>query len=270
MEVHDGDFLVDVQRTSVDPADPDPSDIIVVVDGGYQHLQFARLVAFRRRDVTEDLFEQRNEIRARLVRFLGAGPGPSRAVQHRAVQLFVVGAEVHQKLEDLVLHLTQSGIRSVDLVDTYDHAVVQRQRALQDEPRLGHRAFRCVHQQDDPVDHFQDPLDLAAEIGMPGGVYDIDLYVFVMDGRVLGQDRDAAFPLDLARVHDTVDCFLVLPKNAALAQQLVDQRRFSVVDVCDDGDIPQIVPNQCFSFKPAEPVFSAKLLIIKYHLIIIS
>jgi uncharacterized protein YqkB len=61
-----------------------------------------------------------------------------------------------------------------------------------------------------------------------------------VDRGVLGQDGDAALALEVVRVHDPVDHLLVRAEGAALAQHGVDERRLAVVDVGDDGDIPEI------------------------------
>ena len=59
----------------------------------------------------------------------------------------------------------------------------------------------------------------------------------IVDGRVLGQNRDAALALELVRVHDPLGHALVGPEDAALMQQGVHQRGLAVVDVGDDGDV---------------------------------
>ena len=54
------------------------------------------------------------------------------------------------------------------------------------------------------VDHRQHALDLAAEIGVSRRVDDVDAVVVPADRRVLREDRDAAFALELVRVHDAL------------------------------------------------------------------
>ena len=51
---------------------------------------------------------------------------------------------------------------------------------------------------------------------MPGGVYDIYLYVLVGYRGVLRHDGDAALTLDIAGVHDTFHDFRSLAEYAAL------------------------------------------------------
>src|SRR5690606_36131726 len=82
------------------------------------------------------------------------------------------------------------------------------------------------------------PLHLATEIGVPGCIDDVDAGALVLDRAVLGEDGDAALALEVAAVHDSFGELLVGPEGSGLAQQLVDQGRLAVVDVRDDGDVP--------------------------------
>ena len=88
---------------------------------------------------------------------------------------------------------------------------------------------------EDTVDHLQHPLHLAAEIGVSGGVHNIDLNAVPNSGSVFGQDGDAPFPLQVAAVHDAVGYRLIFPECAALFEHLVDQSGFAVVNVGDDS-----------------------------------
>ena len=132
-------------------------------------------------------------------------------------------------------------VGAVDLVDDDDHAVAQLERAAEHEAGLGHGALGGVDEEDDAVDHLQDTLDLAAEVGVAGGVDDVDLRVAVLDGGVLGEDGDAALTLEVVRVHDALDRLLILAVDAALLEHLVDERRLAVVDVGDDGYVSQFL-----------------------------
>ncbi len=57
------------------------------------------------------------------------------------------------------------------------------------------------------------------------------------DGGVLGQDGDAAFPLQVVGVHDPLGHLLVGAEDVGLPQQAVHQGRLAVVDVGDNGDV---------------------------------
>ena len=132
-------------------------------------------------------------------------------------------------------------VGAVDLVDDDNDAVAELQRLAEHEARLRHGALGGVDEQDDTVDHLQDTLDLAAEVGVARGVDDVDLRVAVAHGGILGQDRDAALALQIVGVHDAVDDLLIFAVDAALLEHLVDQGGLAVVNVGDDGDVSQFL-----------------------------
>ena len=131
-------------------------------------------------------------------------------------------------------------VGAVNLVDHHDDPVTQLQSLGEHEAGLGHGALGGIHQQDNAVDHLQNTLHLAAEVGVARGVHHVDLHVLVTDGGVLGQDGDAAFPLQIAGVHDPVHHFLVFPVNAALLEHLVHQGGLAMVNVGDDCYVSQM------------------------------
>ncbi len=138
------------------------------------------------------------------------------------------------------MHLLRAGIRSVDLVDDDHRNQAQRQRLARDEPRLGHGALGRIHKDQDPVDHAKDALDLAPEVRVPRRVDDVDLRVAPANRGVLGQDRDPPLTLERVRVHHALLHLLVVAKHTRLAKHLIDQGRLPVVDVRDDGDVPEL------------------------------
>ena len=111
----------------------------------------------------------------------------------------------------------------------------------QDEAGLGHGALGGVNQQDNTVDHLQDTLHLAAEVGVAGGVHDVDLDVAVLHGGVLGGDGDTALTLQVVGVHDAVGHSLVLTVNAGLLEQLVHQGGLAVVNVGNNGYVSDLI-----------------------------
>ena len=56
------------------------------------------------------------------------------------------------------------------------------ERLAQDEARLGQRALGGVDEQHHAVDHRQPALDLAAEVGVAGGVDEVDLDLLAAAG----------------------------------------------------------------------------------------
>ena len=176
------------------------------------------------------------------VRSGGFQPGarrtrPRARVQHREIQLLLGRIQVDEEVVHLVQDLLRSRIGPVDLVDHHDGRETSLERLPQHETGLGKRTFGSVHQQQHSVHHGQRPLDLAAEVRMPGGVDDVDQDVVVVNGGVLGEDRDAALPLQVGIVHRPFGHALVRPEDAALVQHRIDQGRLAVVDVGDDGHV---------------------------------
>ena len=62
----------------------------------------------------------------------------------------------------------------------------------------------------------------------------------VGDRRVLGEDRDALFTLEVVRVHRALFHVLVGAERAGLAEHRVDECGLAVVDVRDDRDITEV------------------------------
>ena len=105
---------------------------------------------------------------------------------------------------------------------------------------LRQRPLGGIDQHERAVDHVEDALDLAAEIGVAGRVDDIDAGVLPEDRGRLGEDGDAALALEVVGIHRALGHPLVLAERAGLLQQPVDQRGLAVVDVGDDGDVAEL------------------------------
>ena len=212
---------------------------LVVVHAGNQHLQRLVGLALRRLHVLQDGIEQGLQVGA----VLGVGPVvaggavAAGAEHHGAIQLLVGGAQVHQQFQNLVDDFLDAGVGAVDLVDRDDQRQVLLQGFLQNKAGLGHAALGGVHQQQNAVDHLQNALHLAAEVGVARGVDDVDLDALIHTGAVLGQNRDAALTLDVAGVHHTLGHLLVGAEGTRLLEHLVHQRRLAVVNVGNDRDV---------------------------------
>ena len=155
-------------------------------------------------------------------------------------ELVVVGFQRQEQVEDFFQRLGGLRVRAVDLVDDDDRLQPQLQRLGQHELGLRHHRFRRIHQQHHAVDHREDALDLAAEIGVARRVDDVDARAVPFHGGALGQDGDAALALQIVGIHRALRHVLVLAHRARLLQQLVDQRRLAMVDMGDDRDIADI------------------------------
>jgi len=81
---------------------------------------------------------------------------------------------------------------------------------------------------------------------MPRGIDDINFYLLVRfgvpdrNGRVLGQDRNAAFTLQVIGIHHSFHHLLVFAENTGLFKQPVDQGSFAMVNMGDNCNITKI------------------------------
>ncbi len=223
------------------PADREAPDVLGIVQVEHQHLERRVGRVARRGDRAHDLLEQDLHAMVFAVGRAAGDPGAGIGVQDRELELVLVRIEVDEQVVDLVEHRLRPGVLAVDLVDDDDGREAQLERLAEHEPGLGQRPFARVHQQQHAVHHLERPLDLAAEVGVPGRVDDVDLALAPPDRRVLGEDRDSLLALEIVGIEHALDHLLVLPENAALPQQAVHERRFAVVHVGDDGDVAQIL-----------------------------
>ena len=160
--------------------------------------------------------------------------------------MLIVGPELVEQIKSCIDHRVGLGAGLVDLVDHHDGLEAQGQGLLGHEAGLGHGAFLCVDQQHHAVNHRQRPLDLTAEVGVAGGVDDVDVRALPGHCAVLGQDGDATLALNGVVVHHRVDDLLVLGKGARLTQQLVHHGGLAVVNVGDDGDVSDLLAHSYF------------------------
>ena len=96
-------------------------------------------------------------------------------VEHGEVELVFVRVEIDEEVVDLVEDFLGAGVGAIDFVDDEDGEQLGFERLGEDVAGLRQGAFGGVDQQHDPVDHFEGALDFTAEIGVAGGVDDVDL-----------------------------------------------------------------------------------------------
>ena len=202
-------------------------------------------VAVGRGDRAQDRLEQRTHVAELLAGFRHCRVERRPAVQRgrihdREIELRVVRAEAIEEIERLVDDPLRTRARPVHLVDDDDRPQALPQRLQRYETRLRHRTFHRVDEQQHAVDHAENPLDLAAEVGMARRVDDVDVGVAEADRAVLGEDRDAALALDVVAVHHPLADVLVRGERPGLHEQLVDERRLAVIDVRDDRDVAEV------------------------------
>ena len=264
LDPRDGLALLD--RAVEDPKQRESAQEGRRVEVGDVRLQGVRVVECGRRDVLEDGVEQRLEVavvwQGAVGRFVPARGAVAPGGIHDGnvedgieVEVWDVVGHVAGETEQQILalgdDLVDPGIRPVGLVDQQDHGQLGFERFTQHEPGLRQRALARVDEQNNTVDHAESALDLTAEVGVAGGVDDIDrdgstiavlgrMNAFVRHRRVLGENGDAFFALEVVRVHGALFEMSVLRKGVRLAEHGIDQGGLAVVDVGDDCDVAQV------------------------------
>ncbi len=191
----------------------------------------------------DDLVEQRREP-CPLVVHLHNGPALLAAgVEVRKVELLIGGADGGEEIEGVIENPVGIGVWPIDLVEHHDRLETQLQRLAEDELGLGHDPLFGVHQQQAAINHAEDSLDFAAEVGVTWGVDDVDPR---LAGRAvpkhrsgLGQDGDASLALLVVGIHRPFRVRFVGAEDPGLSQHLVDEGGFAMIDVGDDGDVAQ-------------------------------
>ena len=145
-----------------------------------------------------------------------------------------------EEVEYLVMDVMGALVRLIDLVDHHDRPEAELQRLAEHEFGLRHRPFGGIDQDHDAVHHAEDPLHLAAEIGMAGRIDDVDPGIVPANRGAFREYRDTALALQIIGIEGALGHLLVGAEGAALAQQPVDERGFAVVDMGNYRNVAQI------------------------------
>ncbi|MNQ85212.1 hypothetical protein D3C85_1003670 [compost metagenome] len=94
-----------------------------------------------------------------------------------------------------------------------------------------------VDQQQYGVDHRHYTLNLATEVGVAGGVDDVDVVAVPVDGGVFRQNGNTALFFLVVGVHHALVVELVALQGAGLTQEFVYQGGLTMVNVGNDGDV---------------------------------
>ncbi len=167
-------------------------------------------------------------------------------IYHGEIELVFRGIQVDEEVVDFVEHFFRARIRAVDLVQHNNGRQLRCESLLKNVARLRQRAFAGIHQHDNSIDHAQCALDFAAKIAVAGRVNDVDLRVMEKKRRVFRENRDPAFAFEVVGIHHALDKRFIGAEDSTLAQHGVDQRRFAVVYVRDNGDITNILAHDFY------------------------
>ena len=68
-------------------------------------------------------------------------------------------------------------------------------------------------------------------------IHNVDFDIIIIGSGIFGEDRDSAFPFEVAGIHDSVRHHLIIAEASALLKHFVHKRRLAVVYVCDNRNI---------------------------------
>ncbi len=238
--LHQADLLTGLDGAPGHAAHGDTALERAVVQRGDAHLQRTGHL-LRRGHVFQDHVQQVAHVLGRGLPVRAHPTVLAAAVHGGEVELVLRGIQREHQVEDGLVYLIRGTVGLVHLIDHHHGLQAQLDGLAQHEARLRHRPFEGVHQQDHAVRHVEHALHLTAEITVAGGVDDVDLHVLVVDAHVLAENGDAAFALQVVVVQQQVLHLLVRSEELALVQDLVHQCGLAVVDVCDDGDVAEVL-----------------------------
>src|SRR5215467_13865322 len=155
-------------------------------------------------------------------------------------------------LGELISHSLDEVIRlcaaAIDLVDEDDRGDAQPPQCPEQYLRLRLNPFYGGDQQDSAVQNAEGALDFGEEVGMSGGIDEVDFQGAHAKGDNRGLDRDAPSLLKLQGVG--LGSALIYPAgfadNVRFIQDSLGQARLSRVYVRDDTDI-----DSCHRLRPS-------------------
>ena len=233
-----------LQLATGNTANADNTHIAVVIQCGNLHLERTIHVHLRRRYVIHDHLQQRAHVTGQIIRRMTGNTVQTRRVNHREVELLFGSAQTVKQIENFIQNPIRTRARTVYFVNNHNRTQTTLERFLGYETGLWHRAVLRVHQQTHRVHHRHDAFHFTAEVGVSGSIHDVDAVVVPADGGVFRQNGNAALFLLVVGVHDAFATLLTTVQSTGLLQQFINQGRFPVVNVGDDGNISEIIDHR--------------------------
>ena len=236
---HEADLHVAPDRALHHAHEDDDAAVGVILAVEHERLQRRVRVALRGGDVVDDAVEHGLNVDA----LLG---GDLRRVH---------GGDADDVL-DLGLGAVRVGGGQVDLVDDGQDLQIVVQREIGVRERLRLDALRGVHDEHRALAGGERPADLIVEVHVARRVDEVQriglAVARIVQTHGAGLDRDAALALELHVVEELIGHVALLHRAAELDEP-VGQGGFAVVDVGDDGKVPDVVLRDHGSESPVVP-----------------
>src|ERR1051325_4112423 len=163
------------------------------------------------------------------------------SINNGEIELRISRFKLNKKIKNQIKHFVRSCVFAIDLIDYNDRLDLVLEGFAQNKARLHLRTVMCIDDQEGAIDHLHDSLDLATKVSVTWSIDDIDPIIVPLKRCILSSDRYPFFPLKIHRIHHALFHLLIGTKRARLAQQLIDKSSLAVVDVRNDGDVPNCV-----------------------------
>ena len=124
MMIDNHHFIIHAKCSVIDLSDTDPTNILIIINRRNQHLRRCIRISNGRRNVIDNRVQQRFQVFSLFIRIHGRDARSGRGKNKRAVQLLIIGAQIHQQLQHLIDHFLRSGFRTVNFVDTNNHRMM--------------------------------------------------------------------------------------------------------------------------------------------------
>ena len=230
-------ILIHLCVSSLDSSYTDTSNIFIIVDGRYQHLERSLIISLRRFDVVYNCIKKRSKVFAFLILTKRSSTSPARAEKDRTFKLFVICVKIKKKLKNLVPYFVKTSVRTVDFIYYDNDFVIHFKSLWKNESCLRHCTFSGVYKKQNAVNHTENTLNLSAEVSVSGRINYVYFYVVIAYWGIFRKDCDSSFFFDIVAVHYSFSHDLIFSESAALFEHFVNKSSFTVVNVSDNGNI---------------------------------
>jgi len=115
---------------------------------------------------------------------------------------------------------------------------------LQHKTCLWHRAFKCIHQQDHSIRHFQYALYLSAKVGVARVSITLIFTPLYITDTFLAKIVIPRFLFQVVIIHDQISRFLVGTEYVRRVEDFIHQGSLTMVYVRDNGDVSYLHENE--------------------------
>ena len=252
-----GDLHTVLEGAAMYATHGDTACVRAIVERGDQHLR-GTLELLRSRNHLYNLIKKIGNVSGGVVVVLTHPSVLGRAIDNGEVELVLGSIQREHQVEYHLVDLLRTAVGLIYLINYHDRLQANLECLLQHETGLRHGALKSVDEQQTAVGHIKYTLYLATEVAMSRSIDDIDFGAFPIDRNVLGKNGDTALALQVIGVKYLVAQVLSLTEKISCQHHFVDQCCLTVVYVCNNCNVPNVLHNTNTLKKNAEKVSSAQ------------